>query len=304
MAEKLKVLTRSLRLCSGQARRKGCGFVVAVCALVVLGRGRGWAQESEVARNPTQNTGQAARSGLPDAPEESKKGDNGNPAQQVADKTRQAADTTKDAARAELRKARDWESSRIFGIYVGKNRKRVTLTAEQRKEIYLRQTLTTPEAYIKRMFAAGIDQARGTPYQWDDGWGGYAERFASREGQFIAANSLAALGNAKLGYEVRYDQCKCQGLWPRTRHAFIRNLVTYDRSEEHLRPQLALYGGAFGAGMLSTEWKPGNHNPFAEGGEAALEQVGWGTLLNFFTEFSREINRKQGVRQNRAPSSE
>jgi hypothetical protein len=27
-----------------------------------------------------------------------------------------------------------------------------------------------------------------------------------------------------------------------------------------------------------------------------VEQVGWGTLLNFFTEFSREINRKQGVR--------
>jgi hypothetical protein len=24
-------------------------------------------------------------------------------------------------------------------------------------------------------------------------------------------------------------------------------------------------------------------------------QLGWGTLLNFVTEFSREINRKQGV---------
>ena len=179
---------------------------------------------------------------------------------------------------------------------MGRNRKLVTPTREQREEIYLRQTLTTPEAYMKRMFAAAIDQARGTPYQWDDGWGGYAERFASREGQFIAANSLAALGNAKLGYEVRYDQCKCQGLWPRTRHAFIRNLVTYDRSEEHLRPQWALYGGAFGGGMISTAWKPGPQNAFAEGGRAAVEQVGWGTLLNFFTEFSREINRKQGVK--------
>jgi hypothetical protein len=48
--------------------------------------------------------------------------------------------------------------------------------------------------------------------------------------------------------------------------------------------------------MLSTTWKPGSHNVFAEGGQAASEQVGWGTLLNFFTEFSREINRKQGVK--------
>ena len=72
--------------------------------------------------------------------------------------------------------------------------------------------------------------------------------------------------------------------------------MTYDRSEEHLRPQWALYGGAFGGGMISTTWKPGSHNVFAEGGQAAVEQIGWGTLLNFFTEFSREINRKQGVK--------
>ena len=90
------------------------------------------------------------------------------------------------------------------------------------------------------MFAAAIDQVRGTPRQWDDGWGGYAERWGSREGQFIAANTLAALGNAKLGYEVRYDQCKCQGLWPRTRHAIVRNFLTYDRSEEQRHPQWAL----------------------------------------------------------------
>ncbi|MGC2794730.1 MAG: hypothetical protein WA899_22125 [Candidatus Sulfotelmatobacter sp.] len=256
--------------------------------LVVTGRGLGWAQGSEPANNPAQapaqSSGQVQEKQLPEAPDESKK------------KSDNPVVVTKDAATAGLKKARDWESGWIAGEYIGRNRKLVSPTREQREEIYLRQTLTTPEAYMKRMFAAAIDQARGTPWQWGGGWGGYGKRFASREGQFIAANSLAALGNAKLGYEVRYDQCKCQGLWPRTRHAFIRNLVTYDRSEEHLHPQWALYGGAFAGGMISTAWKPGAHNVFAEGGQAAVEQIGWGTLLNFFTEFSREINRKQGVK--------
>jgi hypothetical protein len=282
--------------------------------------GRGWAQGSEPGQsqptqsqagqdrageasaqksgeNSTQNSGQAPGKELPDAPGESKKKEeNGNPVQAVTGKTKEAAEMTKDAATAGLKRARDWESGWIAGEYVGRNRKLVTLTREQREVIYLRQTLTTPEAYMKRMFAAGIDQVRGTPSQWDDGWGGYAERFASREGQFIAANTLAALGNAKLGYEVRYDKCKCDGLWPRTRHAFVRNLMTYDRSEEHWRPQWGLYGGAFGGGMISTAWKPHPRNAFAEGGRAMAGQVGWGTLLNFFTEFSREINRKQGVK--------
>jgi len=263
--------------------------LVMVCA---LGTGLGWAQGSEPAQNPEQQSSPPQTQGkeLPDAPDESKKKEeSANPVQAVADKTR-------DVATAGLKKARDWESGWIAGEYMGRNRKLVSPTREQREEIYLRQTLTTPEAYIKRMFAAGIDQVRGVPYQWDDGWGGYAERFASREGQFIAANSLAALGNAKLGYEVRYDQCKCQGLWPRTKHAIVRNFLTYDRSEERMRPQWALYGGAFGGGMIATAWKPGSKNPFAEGGYAALEQMGWGTALNFVTEFSREINRKQGVK--------
>jgi hypothetical protein len=290
-----------------------CGFVLAHLFFAATFISFAGAQGAEPGQDPSQSgppqksssqqdSSQKSPSQTAPAPQEpAKPADDQpkdsieNPVVIVGDKTKQAAEMTKDAATAGILKARDWESGWITGVYVGRNRKLVTLTAEQRKQIYLKQTLTTPEAYMKRMFGALIDQARGTPYQWQGGWGGYGERFASREGQFIAANSLAALGNAKLGYEVRYDKCKCDGLWPRTRHAFIRNLVTYDRSEENLRPQWALYGGAFAGGMISTTWKPGSHNPFAEGSEAVVEQIGWGTLLNFFTEFSREINRKQGI---------
>ncbi len=279
-------------------RRGRAGWRVArglmlVCALVVVGRGRVRGQEQP--GNPPEPAGQATGKELPDSPGETKK-ESATPAQQVEDKTKQALDMTKDVAQVEFVKARDWESTWITGVFIGKNQPRITPTAKQREEIYLRQTLTTPGAYMKRAFGATIDQARGVPSQWDDGWEGYVERFASREGQFITANSLAALGNAKLGYEVRYDKCKCQGLWPRTRHAFIRNLLTYDRSEEHLRPQWALYGGAFGGGLVATSWKPRNQSALSNGGYAVLGQLGYGTLLNFVTEFAREINAKQGVK--------
>jgi hypothetical protein len=116
---------------------------------------------------------------------------------------------------------------------------------------------------MKRMFAAGIDQARGAPSQWGGGFGGYGTRFASREGQFIAANTLAYLGNAALKYEPRYDQCRCSGFRPRTRHAILRNFLTYNRSEQELRPQWALYGGSW-RGLVSTAWKPRPRNAFAQ----------------------------------------
>ena len=208
---------------------------------------------------------------------------------------KEAAGATKKVGELAIVRARTWESSWLTGVFVRQGETMTPLTNPQRRELYLQQTLVTPGAYMKRMFAAGIDQARGVPSQWDDGWGGYAERFASHEGQFISANSLAALGNAALKYEPRYDRCQCKGFWPRTKHALIRNFVTFNETEIDRRPQLALYGGAFGGGLISTAWKPHPRNAFAEGGRAMLGQAAYGSLLNFFIEFAGEINRKIGA---------
>lgn len=209
----------------------------------------------------------------------------------------QAVGETRKAGELALVKARDWESGWLTGVFVETGQTMTPLTGPQRRELYLSQTLITPGAYMKRMFGAGIDQARGVPYQWDDGWGGYMERFASHEGQFIAANSLAALGNAALKYEPRYDRCQCSGFWPRTKHAIMRNFVTFNETETERRPQIALYAGAFGGGLISTAWKPSPKNAWAQAGKGVAGQAAYGTLLNFFIEFAGEINRKIGSKR-------
>jgi len=269
-----------------------CALLVAGGLALVCGFANGQSQQNP----PTDSTTQQQAPNAPDEtkPDETKKDDSGSPVQQLQDKTKQIVSATTDTAKTTLLKARDWESGLIAGIYVGKNRKLVPLNREQRWDYYLHQTFTTPEAYMKRMFAAGVDQARGVP-DWQGGIGGYAERFASREGQFFTSNSLAALGNAKLGYEVRYDKCKCSDFRHRMRHAILRNFLTYDRTDENLRPQLALYGGAFGGGLLSTAWKPSPKNAWVNGGWAVVGQAAYGSLVNLITEFGTEINRKQGV---------
>lgn len=258
---------------------------------------RGWSQDRQnPPAQPPQNPQQQAQ---PDKSQENNAP--ANPAQAAADKTKQvtmqAVQTTKSAAQQGLVDLRGWEEGWFTGTYVPKNRTPKPLTPEQRERIYLIETLTRPGDYLKRAFAASIDQARGSPYQWGGGVGGYADRFASREGQFIASNSLAALANAKLGYDPRYDQCKCSGFWPRARHAIWRNFVTYDSTEQHLRPQLGLYAGAFGGGVISAAWKPAPRNALTEGTRAALEQGGYGALLNLFIEFAGDINKKLGSKK-------
>ena len=292
----------------GRPWRVALLFVSLTGALAVIpGFALAQDQNGQTPAPPQENPQSPESPKAEKAPEEGKKqekkDETANPAQAAADKTKevtqQAAEATKKMGQAALIKARDWESGWLTGVYVEEGQTMTPLTRKQRIEIYREQTLTTPGAYMKRMFAAGIDQARGVPYQWDDGWDGYVERFASREGQFIAANSLAALGNAALKYEPRYDQCTCSGFWPRAKHAIMRNFLTYDESEVHLRPQWALYGGSFGGGLLSTAWKPHPRNAFAEGSRAMLGQAGYGALLNFFIEFSRDMNRKIGAKQKR-----
>jgi len=273
-------------------------MMLLMCCLAFAPVGKAAAQEGTTpaaAPGTEQNQTPPSQS----QPQE-KKEEPANPAAEAADKTKQvteeAAEATKKVGEEALIKARDWESSWVTGVYIKKRQQMLPLSVEQRREIYLRQTLTTPGAYLKRMFAAGIDQARGTPSQWQGGFGGYSERFASREGQFIAANSLAALGNATLKYEVRYDQCRCGGFGARTRHAILRNFLTYNETERELRPQWALYGGAFAGGVISTAWKPHPRNLWANGGFAVLGQAGYGSLLNFFIEFAGDINRKLGAK--------
>jgi hypothetical protein len=311
MSKHCRIASRAEEDCEKRERVEGLGTArhkwghlcsaALLFGCLVVPYDRAFAQNEPNPQNTPQNAGSApAQSPQSEKPEE-KKDESSNPAPSAAERTKaatvQAAVATKKAGTAALLKARDWESGWLTGVFVGTGQPLVPLTVNERRAIYLQQTLVTPGAYMKRMFAAGIDQARGAPSQWGGGIGGYSRRLASREGQFIAANSLAALGNAKLKYEPRYDQCRCSGFWPRTRHAIMRNFLTYNQSEQELRPQWVLYGGSFGGGLISTAWKLHTRNAFAEGGRAMLGQAGYGVLLNIFIEFSTDINRKLGAKR-------
>jgi len=185
----------------------------------------------------------------------------------------------------------------LIGPYIPVQGPLQPLTNEQRADVYARQTFLTAGSYLGRAFVAGIDQARGYPSLWGDGMSGYGMRYAARYGQFVIRNTLTAAGDAALGYEPRYDLCRCQGFWPRTRHAISRNFVVYNRTERELRPQLPFYASAFTAGVLYGSWLPGKHNMWARGGISVLGQAGGGSASNFVREFALDILHKFGSKK-------
>lgn len=222
-------------------------------------------------------------------------------AQQSAPKVNHRAvdEQTSDAGEAGSRSARqsrlpiEW----IIGPYVPAQGPLLPLTNAQRGQIYLRQTFLTAGSYLARAFSAGIDQAQGEPHPWGGGFAGYGRRYAARYGEFVVQNSIVAGGNALLGYEPRYDFCRCNGFGPRTLHAVSRNFVAYNRSERNLRPQVPTYAAAFTAGLLYSSWLPGQHNSWRGGAINVLAQAGIGSGYNFASEFALDVLHAFGLKK-------
>ena len=178
----------------------------------------------------------------------------------------------------------------IYGAYVPKDVPLESLTGYQRAHLFVLQTFTTPGIYVKTTFLALMNQAAGTPYEWGGGVEGFGRRAASSYARSSIQNIFSTVGNAALQYEPRYDRCRCTGFGPRTKHALMRNFVTYNKTEKELRPQFALYGAAFGAGLLSNLWMP-NDRLWKDGFRGLETQVGLGMVSNWIAEFAPEIER-------------
>ena len=265
-------------------------LVMADCAMSsAQGGSCAPASGSDKQEQPTQSTDQSKDPAKKDSDSQDA-GKNGQTAQPDHQGVMNTMNSTVNATVDSVRRLpAQW----FLGTYVPANQDLKPLTMVERRDVYIRQTYLTGASYLKRMFGAGIDQARGAPSEWGGGLEGYGKRFASRYGQFILQNSLAAAGNAWLGYEPRYDYCKCTGFWPRTKHAIARNFVTYNHTEIEQRPQIPLYVGAFSAGVIAAEtWRPEKESALKGGAYSAASQAGFGVLSNWLQEFALDIGHK------------
>ena len=164
--------------------------------------------------------------------------------------------------------------------------------AKERFKLYLRQTYTTPGIYVKTGFFAIHDQVEEIQPEWGDGISGFAKRAGSLQAGNIIQNSLTALGNAAVGLEPRYDRCRCEGAWPRIRHAVVRNFITYGGGDNKaIRPQIMSYAAAFGAGVTVASWEPNTPSALTKGYQSVVTQAWVGVVVDALAEFAPDIKR-------------
>jgi hypothetical protein len=180
----------------------------------------------------------------------------------------------------------------VYGAYIPKDAPIVPLTGDQRFKLYLRQTYTTPGIYVKTGFFAIHDQVKESEPEWGDGISGFGKRVSSIQAGNVIQNSLTALGNAAVGFEPRYDRCRCEGAWPRIRHAVVRNFITYSGGDDKaIRPQIMSYAAAFGAGVTVASWEPNYPSVLPKGYQSVVTQAWVGVVVDALAEFAPDIKR-------------
>jgi hypothetical protein len=181
----------------------------------------------------------------------------------------------------------------IYGSYIPKDAPIIPLTGKQRFKLYIRQTYTTPGIYVKTGLFAIHDQAEETQPAWGDGASGFAKRLGSLHAGNVIQNSLTAMGNAAVGFEPRYDRCRCEGAWPRIRHAVVRNFITYGGADDKaIRPQIMSYAAAFGAGVTVASWEPNQPSVLTKGYQSVGTQAWVGVVVDTLAEFAPDIKQR------------
>lgn len=118
-----------------------------------------------------------------------------------------------------------------------------------------------PYPILTAASAAGIQQAYGTPPEWGQGWGAYADRFGSNYGiQFITTSTRYVLAEA-FREDTLYYRCSCTGFFPRFGHALLSTITARHGDDGHYLFSLSALGSPYAGTMAAAlGWYPNRYN--------------------------------------------
>ena len=165
----------------------------------------------------------------------------------------------------------------------------VPLTGDQRVHLFLRQTFTTPNPWLRTSISAGMSQIQGRQYSWGGGVLGYSHRYASQYATYVLRNTFLSVGAWGLKHDTRYVSSRSHNAPARIGHAILQNILTVNRDGKTTLNVSRILSG-YGAGMIATSWQP--HSKWsAQGIRAGNEQLIYGAVFNIGREFAPEVDR-------------
>lgn len=168
-------------------------------------------------------------------------------------------------------------------------------TQKERFHRYVRW-MFSPYPMASVTFVSGLHQAERNPPDWEEGWAGFGERYASNLGTDMTnATARFALAEA-LQEDTQYYRCECRGFWPRMRHAVFATFIARRGADGHAAfglPELvAPYAGPIASVNL---WYPSRYNmedAFRMGNHGVLSEAGTNVAIEFLPSILHRRGRR------------
>jgi hypothetical protein len=141
-----------------------------------------------------------------------------------------------------------------------------------------------PLAILRAGIGAGIDQSKPAPPEWDPGAKGYAERYGSRFGMFLAEETTRYSLGAAMHEDVAYHKCLCTGFVARSTHALVSVFTARTASGRTVFSIPALVAPYAGSFTAVNAWYPARYEPMDAarlGTMAFTFQIGGNMLREF-----------------------
>ena len=143
----------------------------------------------------------------------------------------------------------------------------------------------SPYSIASMTFVSGLHQAERNPPDWEEGWVGFGERYASNLGTDMT-NATARYALVDLLHEdTLYYPCQCKGFWPRFRHAVFSTFIARRGADGHeafgLPELIAPYAGPI-ASVYG--WYPSRfdmEDAFRMGNHGILSEAGTNVAIEF-----------------------
>jgi hypothetical protein len=160
----------------------------------------------------------------------------------------------------------------------------------QEKLRYDGRHLVDPENMVFAGVGAAFDQLRDRPGEWGEGWGPFAERYASHVGQYLIQRSIMFPVQAIDHEDTRYLRSKHTSYQARLADAFLHTIWRRD-DEGGMMPAYSEFLGDYGAAAVSRMWWPSKYHTGSAIFIAGSDTVLIDGAINALHEFSPEIHR-------------
>lgn len=131
-------------------------------------------------------------------------------------------------------------------------------TRRERFNRYVKSTVG-PFSLARNAISAGIDQARDTPDEWEQGASGYGKRYASSFGQNVIQQTVIYGLDSALGLDTGFRKSERKGFFPRMTDALVENIISRTRSGKRVI-SAPRFTGAYASAFISHEaWYPARY---------------------------------------------